>query len=267
MRITKKIGLIGCGNMGSAILAGAFQNKICNPSQVWVADKMAGKVRAFSKKNKCRAARDAAEAVQKTDIILLAVKPQDLAETAASIKPFLHSRKTVISILAGVKLAGLKKHLGAAVVVRAMPNLGAQVGASVTALCSQKKESLKSAQILFSACGSVVVLNEKYFDVVTAVSGSGPAYFFLMMELLADFARKNGMDEKSARQLAVQTALGAGRLAALSSEPPAVLRARVTSKKGTTHAALSVLKYRKFPKIFFAALQAAVKRSQQLSKR
>ncbi len=266
MKITKKIGLIGCGNMGSAILAGAFQNKICVPSQVWVTDKMKGKTLAFSRKNKCRAAQDAAEVVQKTDIILLAVKPQDLTETALSIRPFLNSRKTVISILAGVKLAGLRKHLGPAVLVRAMPNLGAQVGASVTALCSQKKEALKVAQTLFSACGSTVLLDEKHFDVVTAVSGSGPAYFFLMMELLADFARGNGLDEKSARLLAVQTALGAGRLASLSSESPALLRERVTSKKGTTHAALSVLKYRKFPKIFFAALQAAVKRSRQLSR-
>ncbi len=110
------------------------------------------------------------------------------------------------------------------------------------------------------------MLDEKHFDAVTAVSGSGPAYFFLMMELLQAFAEKSGIDAKSARMLAVQTALGAGKLAAASVESPGVLRERVTSKKGTTHAALSVLKSRGFQKIFSAALQAAVKRSRQLSR-
>lgn len=266
MKITKKIGLIGCGNMGSAILEGAFRNQICRPSQVWVVDKMTDKTRLFSKKHRSHPANDAIEVVKKTDLILLAIKPQDLAETAEAIRPFLNSKKVVVSILAGVKVAGLKKHLGSAVIVRAMPNLGAQVGASITAICSQNKAALKSAEILFSACGSVVNLDEKDFDVVTAVSGSGPAYFFLMMELLQSFAEAHGIDSRSARQLAVQTALGAGRLASLSPDSPATLRERVTSKKGTTHAALSVLKYRKFPKTFFAALQAAVKRSEQLSK-
>ena len=266
MKLKQKVGLIGCGNMGSAILAGALQKKICQPSQVWVTDKVSQKTREFSRKNRFHAAQSATEIARKTDLILLAVKPQDLAETAAAIRPFLSSRKTVISILAGVTLKGLKKHLGSAAIVRAMPNLGAQVGASITAICSKKKTALQAARILFSACGTAIVLNEKHFNAVTAVSGSGPAYFFLMMELLAAFARKSGIPEKESRELAVQTALGAGKLASLSPEPPAILRERVTSKKGTTDAALSVLKYRGFEKIFFEALKAAVKRSQQLSR-
>ena len=251
--------------MGSAILQGILKNKVCRGSDVWIADKMQGKVKEFCKKNKCRAAQNATEAAQKADIIFLAVKPQDFPETASAIRPFLNSRKTVISILAGVQIAGLQKQLGSAVVVRAMPNLGAIVGASVTAICSKNKSAVNSAKSLFEACGAVTVLNEKYFDAVTAVSGSGPAYFFLMMELLQAFAEANGIDPRSARALAVQTALGAGKLAAASAESPSVLRERVTSKKGTTDAALNVLKYRKFPKTFFEALNAAVKRSRQLS--
>ncbi|HCM42110.1 MAG TPA: pyrroline-5-carboxylate reductase [Candidatus Omnitrophica bacterium] len=265
MRITKKIGLIGCGNMGSAILQGVLKNQVCRGSNIWVADKMQGKAKDFCKKNKCRVAQNAAEAAQKAEIIFLAVKPQDFSETAAAIRPFLNSRKIVISILAGVQIAGLQKQLGSAVVVRAMPNLGAIVGASVTAVCSKNKSAVNFAKKLFEACGAVAVLNEKYFDAVTAVSGSGPAYFFLMMELLQAFAEANGIDTKSARALAVQTALGAGKLAAASAESPSILRERVTSKKGTTDAALTVLKYRKFPKTFFEALNAAVKRSRQLS--
>lgn len=265
MSDSKKIGLIGCGNMGSAILASALENKVCRGANVWVADKMQDKTKQFCRKNKCCFASNAAEVVRKSDVIFLAVKPQDFSETAAAIRPFLNSRKIVISILAGVKIAGLQKQLSPAVVVRAMPNLGAMVGASVTAICSKSKPALKSAKSLFEACGVVTVLNEKYFDAVTAVSGSGPAYFFLMMELMQAFAEANGIDSKSARALAVQTALGAGKLAVASSESPSVLRERVTSKKGTTDAALTVLKYRKFPKTFFEALNAAVKRSRQLS--
>lgn len=265
MSNSSKIGLIGCGNMGSAILEGALKNKVCRGADVWIADKMAEKVRLFCKKNRCHFAQDAVEAVQKSDIILLAVKPQDFANTAAAIRPYLNSKKIVVSILAGVTVASLQKQLGRAVVVRAMPNLGAQVGASVTAVCSKNKSALKAARNLFEACGIVAELNEKHFDAVTAVSGSGPAYFFLMMELLQAFAEKSGIDPRSARELAVQTALGAGKLAAASADAPSVLRERVTSKKGTTDAALTVLKYRKFPKTFFEALQAAVRRSRQLS--
>lgn len=265
MKIAKKIGLIGCGNMGSAILEGALKNKVCRSADVWIADKMTDKVKSFCKKNRCHFAQDAIEVVRKSDVILLAVKPQDFADTASMIRPYLNSKKIVISILAGVPISGLQKQLGRSVIVRAMPNLGAQVGASVTAICSKNKAALKAARVLFEACGGVAELNEKHFDAVTAVSGSGPAYFFLMMELLQAFAEKNGIDPKSARMLAVQTALGAGKLAVASADAPSVLRERVTSKKGTTDAALTVLKYRKFPKTFFEALQAAVRRSRQLS--
>lgn len=262
---SKKLGVIGCGNMGAAILSEALKKNVFKPSNVLIYDKMTVKTGQFCRKTRCVAARDAGEVAQKSDIILLAVKPQDFLATAAEIRSFLRPQKTVISILAGVPLKKLQVQLSPAEVVRAMPNLGAQVGASITAICSRKKSSLKFAADLFGACGSVITLNEKHFDTVTAVSGSGPAYFFFMMELLQAFAEQSGIDAKSARALAVQTAVGASQLAAVSVDQPAVLRERVTSKKGTTDAALSVLKYRKFPKTFFEALRAAVRRGRQLS--
>lgn len=252
--------------MGSAILAGVFRKKICPSKNVWIADKFPAKAREFCRKTGSCFVDSAAEAVQKADVILLAVKPQDFIETAASIRPYLNKSKTVISILAGVKIAGLKKQLGKAVIVRTMPNLGAQTGEAMTAVCSENRAALSKAQKIFSACGKTIVLKEKYFDALTAASGSGPAYFFLVMELIEAFAVKSGIDAQSARILAVQTAVGAASAAAASDESPAVLRERVTSKKGTTDAALTVLKSRGFPAIFFAALNAASKRSRELSK-
>ena len=151
-------------------------------------------------------------------------------------------------------------------IVRAMPNLGAKVGQSMTVLCGKNKTGLSFSKTLFSGCGEVVTLPEKKLDLVTAISGSGPAYFFHLMELLADFGVKQGLPSKVAGVLAVQTGLGAALLAKSSKESCAQLRQRVTSKKGTTEAALEMLGRKKFGKIFQRALGAAMNRSRALRK-
>ena len=146
-----------------------------------------------------------------------------------------------------------------------MPNLGARVGQAITALTGKDTRSVDIAETIFSGCGKTLRLEEQFFDLVTALSGSGPAYFFLMMELLVNMAVKNGMNEKDARQLAVQTAVGSGLLAAQSEYSPEELRKMVTSKGGMTEAALNVLNQKKFGNIFSEALQAALDRGKQLS--
>jgi len=150
--------------------------------------------------------------------------------------------------------------------VRAMPNLGAQVGQSMTVVCGKDKTALSFAQRLFAGCGEVVVLPENKLDLVTAVSGSGPAYFFHLMEILTDFGVKQGLSPKVARVLAVQTGLGAALLAKHSETCCGELRQRVTSKKGTTEAALKTLKRGKFSGLFQRALKAAMARSRALRK-
>lgn len=266
-QIRQTIGLIGCGNMGSAIAAGLLENRIAGSRRVFVYDSLPGKKRRIARLYRVRSAQNLADLVRSSAIVLLAVKPQDLSTVAKEIRSVLKSSHIVISILAGVPIQKLRRLLGGQpTVVRAMPNLGAQVGEAVTALASPKRSALQTAEIIFSGCGKTVRLSEKHFDLVTAVSGSGPAYFFLMMELLAKFGETRGLSKEAARLLAVQTALGAGRLAEATGDSPEALRKKVTSKKGTTEAALHVLFQKGFPKIFRSAVHQAIRRSKALSR-
>ena len=266
-RLNKTIGFVGCGNMGSAILSGLLRNHIAQPKQIFVYDSARSKLESVSRKFRVNPTKSNVDLIHRAQIILLAVKPQDLSFVAREMRDVLRSGQTVISILAGMPIPKLKRSFGNhVVVVRAMPNLGAQVGEAVTALTGSNKSALRLAETIFLGCGKTIRLPEKYFDLVTAVSGSGPAYFFLMMELLAQVARRGGISEKSARTLAVQTALGAGKLSQASPYSPETLRKMVTSKKGTTEAALKMLERKEFGKIFHLGLHAAARRSRELRK-
>lgn len=262
----ERIGLIGVGNMGTAILEGIFKKKIASPRQVWVYDKFTQKAAQFSRKWGVRRSASVAALVNAADVVLLAVKPQDLAAAGnelASAKRGL----VLISILAGTPIKKIQRFLGKKFrIVRAMPNLGAKVGESVTALTGTDSRALKLAENIFSGCGQTIRLAEKHFDLVTALSGSGPAYFFLLMEQLANFGMKKGLSQKNAEALAVQTAVGAALLARTSQISPASLRQMVTSKKGTTEAALQVLASKHLPEIFSKAFTAALKRGRALSR-
>ncbi len=261
----QKIGVIGVGNMGASIMEGVLAKCLTTPSRVCVYDKDATKSGAFARKYRTSVAPSLAVLLQRSDVILLAMKPQDFFGFAAEYRGFFHAKQTVISILAGMttqKIAGaLGKNIS---IVRAMPNLGAKVGQSMTVICGKDRRSLVFASLFFSGCGEVAVLPEKSLDLVTAVSGSGPAYFFHMMELMGSFGVKHGLPASVARMLAVQTGLGAALLAKGSTLSCATLREMVTSKKGTTDAALKTLKRKKFAAAFHRALAAAMDRSRQL---
>lgn len=267
-KLNRKIGLIGCGNMGSAILSGLFHQQIARPSQVFAYDADHAKASVARKRFRITMAKSNSDLIRRSEIILLAVKPQDLSTVANQIRPTLRRKKVVIiSILAGTPVRKLRRFLGMGPdLVRAMPNLGAQVGEAVTAITGSNGTALSIAEKIFSGCGQVIRLPEKYFDVVTAVSGSGPAYFFHLMELLVRIARSKGLSKKAAELLAVQTALGAAKLAVACSSSPAELRQMVTSKKGTTEAAFRFLAKKGFPEIFCAAIERAIARSRQLSR-
>lgn len=266
MGLKKKIGIIGAGNMGAAILAGLIDNKIVTPSQVMVYDKILLKAKEVSKRWKVRLGKTNTEVVTTSDIVLLAVKPQDLFEAAREFQEAFSSRHVLISILAGTPLAKLKRAVGGKpAIVRAMPNLGAQVGEAITALAGENKTAVAFAEKIFSGCGKTVRLEEKYFDLVTAISGSGPAYFFLLMELLAQEGRSQGLSQEVAEELAVQTAVGAGLLAKNADVSPAELRQQVTSKGGTTEAALKIFETEGLADIVSKGIQAALKRGKELS--
>lgn len=247
-------------------MAGLLKNRIVSASQVTVCDKVASKARALARQWKVRVGTGNAGVVCASDIVLLAVKPQDLFEAAEEFQGAFNARHVVISILAGTPIAKVRRAVSPGpAIVRAMPNLGAQVGSAITAVTGSPEGAVKLAETVFSGCGVTVRLPEKYFDLVTAISGSGPAYFFLMMELLAAEGQAHGLSETVARELAVQTALGAGILARRAKISPAELRRQVTSKGGTTAAALAVFEKEGLGRIFSKGLRAALRRGRQLS--
>lgn len=261
----RRIGLIGVGNMGASILEGVLARKLAAPSGVLVYDKDAGKARVFSREHRVAVAASIPDLLKKADVVLLAIKPQDFSLFALEHKASFRPGQGVISILAGLTTEKIGKALGKnARIVRAMPNLGAKAGASMTVVCGKNRKWISFAEALFSGCGEVVTLPEKTLDLVTAISGSGPAYFFHLMELLEDFGVKQGLPPRVAATLAIQTGLGAALVAKGSGVSCGELRKMVTSKKGTTEAALKTLQKMKFGNIFKCALAAAMRRSREL---
>lgn len=260
----RKVGLIGGGNMGTAILAGIRQKyavMVCEQDQ-----KRAG----FLKRRFAVKVADLAMAVRQSGIVILAVKPQNFEEVLAAMRPHAREDQVIVSIAAGITCRYIEKRLGSGIrVVRAMPNLPAQVGQGMTAICAGKAAAhadLQKVRQIFNCIGKTVVVEEKWMDAVTAVSGSGPAYVFLFAECMEKAARSLGLEKEIAAQLTAQTLRGSVALLEQSKESADVLRARVTSKGGTTQAAVAVFEKSKTGKIFQQALAAARKRAKELSK-
>ena len=265
------IACIGGGNMARALIGGWIAGGLA-PGRIHVADPEAAQrallAGAFSGLGLYAANADAAA---RAPVWLLAVKPQQLRTVAAGLEPLVAAaRPLVISVVAGIRAQDLARWLGAgATVVRSMPNRPALIGAGVTALYADAGVAAAQrtvAEALLAAVGSVVWVGaEDELDAVTAVSGSGPAYFFLLIELLEAAAVTQCLDLPVARRLAIETAYGAARLARESQDDPATLRAQVTSPGGTTAAALAVFDAADLRAIVAAAVAAATRRSRELA--
>ncbi|MBF0387087.1 MAG: pyrroline-5-carboxylate reductase [Candidatus Omnitrophica bacterium] len=258
-----KIAFIGCGNMGEAILAGTASQHSCV-----VCEARAERRSYLKKKYRCTFVDTAAKAVSGAEVVLLAVKPQDLAPALADIRPVC-GKQLFISIAAGITAAFIEKSLGGkARVVRTMPNLPAMIGEGVTAVSSGKYATpgdLKAARKILAAVGAVIVVPEKMINAVTAVSGSGPAYVFLFVECLMNAARKLGFNDQESKTLVYQTLSGSARMLAGSADSAEVLRQKVTSKGGTTQAAIGVLQEKDISGMFLSAVKAAHSRAKQLA--
>jgi len=265
-----RIAFIGGGHMTTS-LVGGLRARGAAPTDLTVADPVATQRERLQFDFGVHASGDNAAAVRDADLVVLAVKPQDMAAAAASIAAELARRRRVVaSVAAGIRIGDLARWLGRGTpIVRTMPNRPALIGAGVTAACAGAgvgPADRAAVERVLSAAGSVVWLaDEAHMDAVTAVSGSGPAYFFLLIEALEDAGKALGLPPATARHLAVHTALGAGRMAAEGSEPPATLREQVTSRGGTTAAALAVLERADVRGIFAEAIAAAARRSAELA--
>jgi pyrroline-5-carboxylate reductase len=266
----KKIGIIGCGNMGEALLS-KLAKTLEKSVSLMVSELDAKRRAAIQDKYKIIVEIDNNLLVKYCDIIILAVKPQSLEDVLRQeVCCGVTESKILISIAAGVTTKHIETVVGKDVpVIRAMPNMPAKIGEAVTAICAGTSAStadMKIAKDIFATIGDVVVVDEKLMDAVTAVSGSGPAYFFYFIEALARAGEGLGLDVKTAEELAIKTAIGSAELLEQMKEHPADLRKRVTSKGGTTEAALKVLDDRKMMDVIEAAVAAACRRSKELSK-
>lgn len=260
-----RIGVIGGGNMGGAIVRGAINARLLAPGEIIVVEVDDAKRHAFIDRG-CATSGRASDAAN-ADQIIFAVKPQAFESVAKQIRP-LHAEQVVISIMAGLNSGTIRRALGGeARIVRAMPNVACQIGAGMTAIALGEGAQPGDEQValsIFNALGRTVTVDEPLMYAVTAVSGSGPAYIFLLAEAMEQAAIRLGIDPDTARVLVEQTVFGAGRLLGESDQSAAQLRAAVTSPGGTTAAALDVFGDRDFVEIVIEALTAARDRGRQL---
>lgn len=261
------IAIFGAGVMGETLLAGLLRSGR-SAEDLLIAERRYDRADELREKYGVDAV-DNADAAAKADVLLLVVKPQDMGDLLAEITPSVHPGKLVVSLAAGVTTSYIESRLPEGVaVVRVMPNTPALVDEGMAAIspgvhCSD--DDLALAEELLSANGRVVRVPEKQQDAVTAVSGSGPAYVFLVVESMIEAGVHLGLPRPTATELAVQTLVGAGKLLRETGEHPALLRERVTSPGGTTAAALRELEAHGLRAAFLAALEAARDRSRELA--
>jgi pyrroline-5-carboxylate reductase len=266
------IGFIGGGNMAEALIKGIIAAKLYAPENVFVSDIRVERLEFLARQYGVAAGKTNSEIAAKVDTLVLSVKPQTMSEALDSIKDAVGTETLVITIAAGIKVAKIAGVLGERAIVRVMPNTPALIGEGASALFANEraKELLKRAMAVFSAVGKAVVVdNEDLIDAVTAVSGSGPAYFFLLMEEMIKAGVELGLPEAVAKDLVLQTAKGAGLLAAeadKNGQSPAELRQKVTSPGGTTAAAIKVFAEGNIGRLISAGITRARDRGRELSK-
>jgi len=275
--VSIKLGIVGGGVMGEALLSRLIDQELYHPDDVLVSDPQAPRRDALVEKYGVKVTSDNRAAAAASEVLLLAIKPQvfeavatHLVEGNEKLHQAEESLPVVISILAGVSLSRLEAAFGRQPVIRVMPNTPATVGAGITAIASGKTvtpSQLERAKAIFQAVGEVVEVPDSLMDAVTGVSGSGPAYVAIMIEALADGGVAAGLPRAIASQLALSTVLGVLGTAQLLQESklhPAELKDRVTSPGGTTIAAISQLERAGFRSALIEAVQAAARRSQEL---
>ncbi|MBN2020901.1 MAG: pyrroline-5-carboxylate reductase [Sedimentisphaerales bacterium] len=265
------IGFIGAGNMAEALIKGIINAGVCKPKYIFISDVRSDRLELITRQYGVRAIVNSAALAGQVDILVLSVKPQNMADVLLTIESTIRYSTLTISIAAGVRIAEIAAALGDKPIIRVMPNTPALIGEGASALFanSRARPMMEKAMRIFSAVGKTVIVdNEELIDAVTAVSGSGPAYFFALMEEMIKAGHEMGLPPEIVKILALQTAKGAALLALERDkfgESPSELRRKVTSPGGTTEAALKVFTARQFGQIINQALRAARDKSRELS--
>ncbi|MFC2091316.1 pyrroline-5-carboxylate reductase [Elusimicrobiota bacterium] len=263
-----KLSVMGCGKMGRTIIKAI--NEGLDKYEIFGFEKRED-IRKKVQEDLGVEVRELIDKAHAYSVCIIAVKPQDISSAVDSIAGFeLNNRSSmlIISIAAGVTLKYLRSRLSGYPVIRVMPNTPALVGCGMTAIARDQDVSehhLKTAEEIFSCMGNTVIVEEKYMDAITAISGSGPAYFFYIAEIIEKYAHEIGLDHDAARILISGTVKGSGMLMCESEDSFKTLKDNVTSPGGTTEAALKHLKNNNFEDIFYNAIGEATKRSKELS--
>lgn len=264
----KQVGILGTGNMGEALIHGLLYGHLCRPEQIFCSDVRSEKLKAIREKYEVKTTSHNAEVVKQSDIVILAVKPQIMKPVVEEIAKYLDLSKLIISIAAGVPLNAIEacaqKDLK---LIRVMPNICVSVREGASAIAAGKhaqKDDLMMAKTIFDSVGKSLFIEEYLLDAVTGLSGSGPAYIFLIIDALADAGVKVGLSRDDALLLAPQTVLGAAKMLIETGEHPGKLKDMVTSPGGTAIAGLHTLEEGGLRTTLINAVEVATQRSKAL---
>ncbi|USG66707.1 pyrroline-5-carboxylate reductase [Brevibacillus ruminantium] len=266
---TMRIGFLGAGSIVEAMLSGIGKNCLLAPDRIIVTNRCDQERLDFlAKKFGITASADKEKVIAESDILILAMKPKDAAEACLNLKGLVRKEQLIISVIAGVATSCIEEWLGInCPIVRTMPNTSSAIGLSVTGLAANSfvtAEQLQAATLLFEAIGSVYTVAEEELDIITGLSGSGPAYIYYLVEAMEGAGEEAGLSREMARQLTVQTLLGAAQMLLHSADEPSLLRKKVTSPGGTTQAGLEVLESYRFQQAIVSAVHRAAERAREL---
>ena len=269
-RLDKTIGFLGAGNMAEALIRGLVQDGVVTPERIIASGPRGDRLAELAGAYRIETTTDNAALAKQAEILVLSVKPQILERVLREVASAIPPGALVVSVAAGIDTATIESHLpSGARVVRAMPNMPALVRAGATAISRGRHATdadLVEAKTIFDAVGLTIVLDESQLDAVTGLSGSGPAYIFLILEALADAGVKVGLSRRTAQRLAAQTVMGSAKLLLDTDEHPGKLKDMVTSPGGTAIAGLHTLEEGGLRTTLINAVETATKRARELGR-
>ncbi len=265
-----KIGFIGGGKMATAIMNGIISSGWCENKNIFVSDKNEQALSVLKEKNGVNVTTDNKEVVKSCDVILFAVKPFVLRDVLTEIKPFITQNHLVMSIAAGISINTIEEILGNVPVIRIMPNTPALVNAGMSAVCKgtfANDNHKEIAKNIFKSVGEVIETEEKYIDIITAISGSGPAFYYYIIDEIAKAGAKLGLDYETCLKLSAQTAKGSAKMIMESGINPEQLIINVTTPGGCTAVGNDVLKDNKVSDIMYETIEKTAQKAFELGKK
>ena len=267
--MNKKLGFIGAGKMATAILKGVLAAKVFDGNNIYISDKNPEPLSVLKKEYNINISTDNSEVVKNADVILFAVKPFVLRDVLKEIQPLLTNNKLVLSIAAGISIKTIKEILGDISIIRIMPNTPALVTCGMSAVCPDEKASEEDKQIalkIFGSIGEVITASEKDIDTITAISGSGPAFYYRFIEDIARAGEKLGLDYETALKLSAQTALGSAKMIMDTKVSPEQLIINVTTPGGCTAVGNEVLRNHNISDILLETVEETKIKAYELGK-